>query len=240
MAKIKPQVWIKCFPKQEQLLEGTSRATRGKERDQKNPLGVIQDVETRWTYEFYMPECVLQQQEYIAAELASSNTTVDSFDSQEGLLATSYLSGNKYTTRCLVMPVLNFIETSIERAIGNSVKGKGFAKNLMKSFKTRFPFYKEDPVKAAAMAVDPRFKVTLLNDSERQSVIMHIKKEERKLQSYLESPLVNRKEYVYNWYKTLGCNSYPNIARIAAKYLPIPATSVTSVSLFSSAENTEF
>ncbi|KAJ8896468.1 hypothetical protein PR048_001812 [Dryococelus australis] len=56
--------------------------------------------------------------------------------------------------------------------------------------------------------------------------------------SYMQEPLLNRKSNIYDWYRTTGKYKYPNIARVGAKYLPVPATSVAREQLFSSADNT--
>ncbi|KAJ8890793.1 hypothetical protein PR048_010302, partial [Dryococelus australis] len=183
-----------------------------------------------------MLEHLLHLQEYIAAELASSNFTVYSCDSQEWLLieglveilrpiaqATSDLSGNKsckrrsngigspiqgYSSECFGTLQCN----NAHQKGGEEVAGLGGTRNLVQ-------------------------ETTTEDDTQEFSLWSAVQQAEKPL-SYLESPLLNRKENVYNWYKTLGCHSYHNIARITTKSLPIPATSVASESLFSAAGNT--
>lgn len=162
----------------------SSKARNSLARWQKQ-LGVpqhklIQDVETRWNSEFHMLARLLEQKEAIAADLVSKGE-VDTLSSSDWSLitgvvkilqpveqATTELCAEKYPSLSLKIPVVYGIQSVLENHIERKEHGSGivFARNLLKSLKSRFPMYKRDAKSVLAMTLDPRFKTVLLDDHE--------------------------------------------------------------------------
>nr|CAD7258954.1 unnamed protein product [Timema shepardi] len=57
------------------------------------------------------------------------------------------------------------------------------------------------------------------------------------VKDYLNEPRVPRSTNPYIWWREEGSQKYPNVSKVALKYLGIPATSVCSERVFSSSEN---
>lgn len=60
----------------------------------------------------------------------------------------------------------------------------------------------------------------------------------KEVRRYFNEPLVPRKDDLLEYWKTQGAALYPGIAKIALRYLSIPATEVPSERMFSTAGNT--
>lgn len=54
---------------------------------------------------------------------------------------------------------------------------------------------------------------------------------------YLATPMLPRSENPLEWWKSHGSQLYPALAKVAQKYLSIPATQARSERLFSTAGN---
>lgn len=59
----------------------------------------------------------------------------------------------------------------------------------------------------------------------------------RQVADYLGTPVLPRSENPLKWWKNQGSRLYPALARVAKKYLSIPATQARSERLFSTAGN---
>ncbi|KAH7955965.1 hypothetical protein HPB52_005298 [Rhipicephalus sanguineus] len=134
-------------------------------------LELIQDVQTRWNSEHDMLTRLVQLKEAICLELATSETTVPNLAPQEwkavaGLvkalepiaLATKDLSGHKYATSSSVVPLLYGTQMVLKDCIAADDDTSEFARNLLKSMRTRFPGQDEQKEYVLATACDPRFK----------------------------------------------------------------------------------
>ncbi|KAH7946295.1 hypothetical protein HPB49_022830 [Dermacentor silvarum] len=60
---------------------------------------------------------------------------------------------------------------------------------------------------------------------------------ERVSEDYLGAPVLPQSEYPLEWWKSHGSQLYPVLAKVAQKYLSIPATQARSERLFATAEN---
>lgn len=146
------------------------------------PKCVIQMVDTRWNSEFYMLERLVELKKAISSELATSQHCIENLNNEEWDLAEGYLealkpieiitnimSASKYPTTSMIIPVLNEIETNLNKIVSSfsnrmsnkSLKTTSFAKNLLNQLKTKFIQYKDDNINQISTALDPRFKCVL-------------------------------------------------------------------------------
>ncbi|KAH7940826.1 hypothetical protein HPB49_006496 [Dermacentor silvarum] len=115
-------------------------------------LELIEDVETRCNSEHDMLPRLVQLKEAVCLELATSETTVPNLTPQErkavaGLIkalepiasATEDLSGQKYATLSSVVPFLYGTQMVLKDCIAAYDDTSEFARNLLKSMRTRFP-----------------------------------------------------------------------------------------------------
>ncbi|KAH7975781.1 hypothetical protein HPB52_005200 [Rhipicephalus sanguineus] len=115
-------------------------------------LELIQEMDTRWNSEHDMLSRPVQLKEAICLELVTSETIVPNLAPQEwkavaGLvkalepiaLATKDLSGHKYATLSSVVPFLYGTQMVMKECIAADDDTSEFARNLLKSMRTRFP-----------------------------------------------------------------------------------------------------
>nr|CAD7200798.1 unnamed protein product [Timema douglasi] len=155
-------------------------------------LKLIQDVETRWSSEYAMLDRLVCLRKAVAAELASSNSDIDSLSSTEWKLAggivevmrpfaeaTTEACGNAYPTASMIIPILHCLEATTLAHIQKNelVSAVPFARSLLKSLKSRFPLYKMDEINALCTIVDPRYKAALFNEEERFHAINLLRQE---------------------------------------------------------------
>nr|CAD7194659.1 unnamed protein product [Timema douglasi] len=155
-------------------------------------LKLIQDVETRWSSEYAMLDRLVCLRKAVAAELASSNSDIDSLSSTEWKLAggivevmrpfaeaTTEACGNAYPTASMIIPILHCLEATTLAHIQKNelVSAVPFARSLLKSLKSRFALYKMDEINALCTIVDPRYKAALFNEEERFHAINLLRQE---------------------------------------------------------------
>nr|CAD7423129.1 unnamed protein product [Timema monikensis] len=155
-------------------------------------LKLIQDVETRWSSEYAMLDRLVCLRKAVAAELASSNSDIDSLSSTEWKLAGGIVEvmrpfaeasteacGNAYPTASMIIPILHCLEATTLAHIQKNelVSAVPFARSLLKSLKSRFPLYKMDEINALCTIVDPRYKAALFNEEERFHAINLLRQE---------------------------------------------------------------
>ncbi|KAH6946258.1 hypothetical protein HPB50_012473 [Hyalomma asiaticum] len=122
-------------------------------------LELIQDVEMRWNSEHDMLSCLVQLKEAACLELATSDTSVPNLTPQEwkavaGLVkaleriasATKDLSGHKYAALSSVVPFLYGTQMVLKDCIAADDDTPEFARNLLKSTRTRLPEQDEQKV----------------------------------------------------------------------------------------------
>lgn len=270
---------------------------------------LIQDVETRWNSEHAMLSRLVELKDAVSLEMATSETSVSCLSPSEWNVAASLvqvlqpivdatadMSGQKYGTISSVVPFLYGTEQILKGHCDIENEAGLFARNLLKSLKTRFPLFMEQKELMLATLCDPRFKsifcinsfdqtraVELLaaevsvrcarmgsseqfqrqelfskpstshdcSNGSRQTVwetveLLASRKSQcnnptpysQEVQKYLNEPLVPRKNDPLVYWREHGAALYPGIAKIALRYLPIPATEVPSERIFSTAGNT--
>lgn len=159
------------------------------------PLRVIQDVSTRWNSTFYMLQRLLQLQRAISIILVDPVITPKK-DHRDLLLsehqwtladqlvkileefevATTVLSGQKYVTLSLALPVVTHLKTVADEMSQSANAGapRQFATALAQELDGKFSLSDIDTDSAAVMAaaLDPRFR-GLQFLSEEQRVAVH-------------------------------------------------------------------
>lgn len=103
--------------------------------------------------------------------------------------ATEDLCGETYPTLSMVIPILHYLDKQTCNIITSAKSGSGivFARNLVKSLKSRFPLLnKQENTYLMSMCLDPRYKMAVLSPEEK--VIVHIKVTEmcKKLQPNID------------------------------------------------------
>lgn len=256
----------------------------------KQPLHVVQDVETRWNSELSMLSRLLELRDAITMDLASEDGHLDCFSASEwrqmgGYVAalkpleeaTTTVGADHYPTLSAQVPVLYCLFMHLDKTNWQG-EASVFAANLAKCLKTRFPDYKFDQVASLAMFLDPRFKVVVYHqDDSMANWVKNLALEEAnkistrnpeipsqtalqgetpstsalwkdfdslinqqqsslprtQVERYVHDEVLGRKEDPCEWWFKHGTQSYPLLALLAKRYLPIPATSVSSERLFS-------
>jgi len=84
-----------------------------------------------------------------------------------------------------------------------------------------------------------KFDQKTVNPSTKRSRVLDYKKEciDLEMKKYLSLPKLDRKECPMQWWKNEGSKKFPHLFQAAQKYLSMPATSVPSERVFSSAGN---
>ncbi|KAH6948587.1 hypothetical protein HPB50_025183 [Hyalomma asiaticum] len=163
-------------------------------------LELIQDVEIRWNSEHNMLSCLVQLKEAICLELATSETSVPNLTPQEwkaaaGLVktleplasATKDLSGHKYSTLSSVVPFLYGTQMVLKDCIAADDDTSEFARNLLKSMRTRFPGQDEQKEYVLATACDPRFKTLFYAEPFHETRLLELARTELQLPPEEES-----------------------------------------------------
>lgn len=263
-------------------------------------LELIQGVETRWNSEHDMLSRLVQLKEAICLELATSETTVPNLAPQEwkavaGLVkalepiasATKDLSGHKYATLSSVVPFLHGTQTVLKDCIAADDDTSEFARNLLKSMRTRFPGQDEQKEYVLATACDPRFKNLFCTETFQETRLLELARTELQLppeeessdcvealastahkkrissiwdsieklaasserrhstktanieefKRYLREPTCSKDQDPLAFWKETRKQRFPGLCKMAMKYMGIPATSVPSEKLFSTAGN---
>lgn len=137
---------------------------------------LIQMVPTRWNSELYMLKRLVEVRSCISVVLVETdiiNLTSLQWKAAEGLIkvldaleeVTRLASGEHYATLSQVIPCLyslvTFLKQTSETATGMT---KDFADSLYASIKVRFRETLDSDLYLTAMAIDPRYKLIILND----------------------------------------------------------------------------
>lgn len=286
--------------------QATQRLKDCQRRMELPSTSLIQDVDTRWNSEHAMLSRLVQLKDAVSLEMATSETSVtclsgSEWNAAESLVqilkpiadATIDLGGQKYGTLSSAIPFLYGAEQILKRYSAIESEVVAFAKNLLKSLKSRFPLYMEQKELVLATLCDPRFKAIFFStsydhtravellaaeiadrnrriDSSQQSSRQELycqpstsskdipvtvwetvellasqksqcnnaRPYSQEVEKYFNEPLLPRKDDPLNYWKEHGAALYPGIAKIALRYLPIPATEVPSERMFSTAGNT--
>lgn len=145
-------------------------------RTGKDPLRLVQDVETRWNSQYLMLSRLLDMKEAVTVELATSNSSIDGLSSQEWKEASEYVkvlkpfydatviaSAERYPSLSAQVPIIFGMLNCLSNFSGITE----FHKELAASIKTRFPLYAEDKEACLAMFLDPRFKSTIFKPNKQ-------------------------------------------------------------------------
>ncbi|KAH7986295.1 hypothetical protein HPB52_025075 [Rhipicephalus sanguineus] len=143
----------------------------------KDPLRLVQDVDTRWNSQYLMLSRLLDLKEAVSVELATSNSSIDGLCSAEWKEASEYVqalkplydatvitSADKYLSLSTQIPIIFGILSCLSNFSGTT----GFNKELAKSINTRFPLYAEDKEACLAMFLDPRFKSAVFKSNKQE------------------------------------------------------------------------
>ncbi|XP_037502732.1 E3 SUMO-protein ligase ZBED1-like [Rhipicephalus sanguineus] len=243
----------------------------------------------------------LKLKEAICLELATSETTVANQAPQEwkavaGLVkalepiasATKDLSGHKYATLSSVVPLLYGTQMVLKDCIAADDDTSEFARNFLKSMRTRFPGQDEQKKYVLATACDPRFKNLFCTETFQETRLLELARTElqqlppeeessdcveaststahkervssiwnsieklavsserrhctetaniKEFKRYLREPTCRRDQDPLAWWKETGKQHFPELCKMAMKDMGIPATSVPSEKLFSTAGN---
>ncbi|KAH7963442.1 hypothetical protein HPB52_021209 [Rhipicephalus sanguineus] len=163
-------------------------------------LELIQDVETRWKSEHNRVSHFVQLKEAICLELATSETTVPNLAPQEwkavaGLVkalepiasAAKDLSGHKYATLSSVVPFLYGTQMVLNDCIAADDDTSEFARNLLKSMRTRFPGQDEQKEYVLVVACDLRFKNLFCTETFQETRLLELARTELQLPPEEES-----------------------------------------------------
>ncbi|KAH8021161.1 hypothetical protein HPB51_012556 [Rhipicephalus microplus] len=140
----------------------------------KDPLRLVQDVDTRWNSQYLMLSRLLDLKEAVSVELAMSSSSIDGLCSAEWKEALEYLDALKPfydATAITSADKYPSLSTQIQIIFGklsclsNFSGTTGFRKELARSPNTRFPLYIEDKEACLAMFLDPRFKSTVFRNN---------------------------------------------------------------------------
>ncbi|XP_054287804.1 E3 SUMO-protein ligase ZBED1-like [Macrosteles quadrilineatus] len=152
-------------------------------------LQLIQDSETRWNSEYLMLDRFLKNKEPISRDIIQTgkldNLTISEWKMVEGYVsileplfeATTQVCSAIVPTCSMVIPIIFGLSDSLDTFISQSIakSGIGFARELLKAIKIRFPNnLKEDPY-LTAMLVDPRFKTVILSAVEQDLALSKLK-----------------------------------------------------------------
>lgn len=145
----------------------------------KDPLRLVQDVDTRWNSQYLMLSRLLDLKEAVSVELATSSSSIDGLCSAEWKEALEYLdalkplydatvitSADKYPSFSTQIPIIFGMLSCLSNFSGTT----GFHKELARSLNTRFPLYTEDKEACLAMFLDPRFKSTVFRNNKQKLV----------------------------------------------------------------------
>ncbi|KAG0427314.1 hypothetical protein HPB47_025619 [Ixodes persulcatus] len=137
-----------------------------------------QDVETGWNSEHAMLSRLVQLKDAVSLEMATSETSVSCLSASEWSVAeslvqvlqpvadaTADLSGQRYGTPSSVVPFLYGTEEILKRHSTIENEAAVFAKNLLKSCKSRFPLFMEQEELMLATRCDSRFKALFCTSS---------------------------------------------------------------------------
>ncbi|KAG0420885.1 hypothetical protein HPB47_003201 [Ixodes persulcatus] len=141
--------------------QATRRLKDCQERMELPSTSLIQDVETRWNSEHAMLSRLVQLKDAVSLEMATSETSVNCLSASEWSVAeslvqvlqsvadaTADLSGQRYGTLSSVLPFLYGTEQILKRHSTIENEAAVFAKNLLKSLKSRFPLFMEQKTDA--------------------------------------------------------------------------------------------
>ncbi|KAL1486118.1 hypothetical protein MTO96_031521, partial [Rhipicephalus appendiculatus] len=143
----------------------------------KDPLCVVQDVDTRWNSQYLKPSRLLDFKEAVSVELATSSSSIDGLCSAEWKEALEYVealkplydamgitSADKSPSLSTQIPIIFGMLSCLSNFSGTT----GFHKELTRSLNTRFPFYAEDKEACLAMFLDPRFKSMVFRNNKQK------------------------------------------------------------------------
>ncbi|KAH8030679.1 hypothetical protein HPB51_011061 [Rhipicephalus microplus] len=145
----------------------------------KDPLRLVQDVDTRWNSQYLMLSRLLDLKEAVSVELATSSNSIDGLCSAEWKETLEYLdalkplydatvitSADKYPSLSTQIPIIFCMLSCLRNFSGTTC----FHKELARSLNTRFPLYTEDKETGLDMFLDPRFKSTVFRNKKQKLV----------------------------------------------------------------------
>lgn len=162
---------------------------------EKRPLKLLQLIETRWNSEFLMVERIVKLKISLSSLMEDESLkfqqklTESDWCLLENIIiilqpfyeATECMSGSKYPTLSMTIPVLLFIRDALENF---EEKSKDDLPLIIRSYiislknlRNRFDLIQKSELYIKAMVLDPRFRRLLLNDSETETIIEAISSE---------------------------------------------------------------
>lgn len=135
-------------------------------------LKLKQECPTRWNSRYHMLERLLTVREPVSAILANqtkiANLLPAEWDTAKNIVSvlrpfeqvTSMMSGAKYPTISMIIPILNELKQSLFRLVVDGAPEEigAFCHTLVDNIDQRWPAYEHSPLFAASTMIDPRYK----------------------------------------------------------------------------------
>ncbi|KAL7723404.1 hypothetical protein ACLKA6_015978 [Drosophila palustris] len=126
-------------------------------------LVLIQDVATRWNSTYYMIERFLEVKSHVNEDLLNIRNDLTMLSGNELELrpleeATKILSGDKYCTASMVIPIVNILKQKLQNLNGNTPEANEVNEFLLLEIDRRMGPMEQVSILAMATMLDPRFK----------------------------------------------------------------------------------
>lgn len=162
---------VKLVRRSTALTDQMKKLQQGKGNETGEARVLSLDVPTRWNSTYDMLKRFIEMKTLVAAILMESTSRLEvprreEMDTLRDALqlmepvkdAVVIISGEKYATGSLAIPILNCVQNSIDETFPTTVVGEQLKEALTKSVKNRFRCIEDNEVLAISTLLDPRFK----------------------------------------------------------------------------------